>query len=110
MPRQLPRRVGDVLKFDRKVKIGHTGESEGAHQNSRFLLVEKVKVESIFETSKFKWRLRDIHTGVLYTNLWRPRYLVKDVFLTKAYRASRKSDLIPPQPLAKEPEVKEILE
>ena len=105
MPREkkLPRRVGDVLKFDRKVKLGSTAVNEGAHQNSRFLLVEKRDRER----SNFKWKLRDLHTGVLYSNYWPPRYLVKDVFLTKAYRATQKSDLINPKPLNKEPSVQE---
>jgi hypothetical protein len=79
--RKLPRRIGDVPKFDKTVRLTHSVK-EGATQTSRFVLVSKIGFRGM-------WTLANPDTGIVYVAKFKPRNLVKDVFMTNAYRASR---------------------
>ena len=81
LPRKLPRRVGDILKFSKIVRLTKS-RAEGVTQNSRFLLVSR-------RGNKGFWLLANPDTGKVYESVFRSTNLVKDVFMTKVYRASR---------------------
>lgn len=87
-PRKLPRRIGDVLMFGKTVKLTRS-KKEGVNQTSRFLLVARESQAKGGGVNRYFWTLANPDTGMVYESSFRESVLVKDVFMTKVYRASR---------------------